>query len=226
MAATATYGYTREQLAAGVVGAMVDLLAKGLATLVIGLYRVELNEDVAHWFTEQEQNLGARLLLSARLRRLNRDEAYARAVGGQEYAAATAMIETATTSPEPGPRPTGQPIPAPQPTPAPVIVQAPAAPAEPPAPAAAVPAPQASAPAPAAPAPAPAAPAPEGAGLAAVQGMTPSIASTVRTVLATDPDISEADLIERVKEVHGDGPKLADTVRRSRTRALGKRNAS
>ena len=132
MVAAGTYGHTRDQMAAGVVGAMVDLLAKGLATLVIGLYRVELSPGVAHWFAEQEQKLSGRIMLGARLRRLNRQDAYARAVGGREYDAAAAMLAAAEVTPGPHPDPTGRPLPTAQPAPAsapapaPAPVQAPA----------------------------------------------------------------------------------------------------
>lgn len=211
MAAAGTYGYAREQLAAGIIGGLVDLLAKGLATLVIGLYRVDLDPGVAHWFADQEQKLAGRILLGARLRRLNRRDAYMSAVGGREHEAAGAMLAAAVTT-GPNPDGPGQPVPVQEAAPAPAAVQAPAPAAPAPAPAPAptpAPAPQA-APAPSAPAPAPAA-----GGGASVLPMVPSVRQIVRQALDEDLDMPEADVLARVTAKHGtDNAKLPETVSR------------
>ncbi|MXM66773.1 hypothetical protein GR925_25910 [Streptomyces sp. HUCO-GS316] len=237
MTAAATYGHTRDQMAAGVIGAMVDLLAKGLATLVIGLYRVELSPGVAHWFAEQEQKLSGRILLGARLRRLNRQDAYARAVGGREYDAAAAMLAAAEITSRPEPDPTGRPLPTAQPAPMPAPAQAPAAPvpAAAPQPAAAPPQAAAAPTAPEEPAPAPEAvqepqepaQAPTGGAGASVLPMQPSVRQIVRQCLDEDLDMSEADILARVQAAHGTAnPKLPATVERYTRAELKVRRAS
>lgn len=50
-----------------------------------------------------------------------------------------------------------------------------------------------------------------------------SIAATIRELVATEPDISDADLTTRVAAVHGQRPNLAETVRRTRSKARNKK---
>ena len=95
MAAVFAYGYTLGQPVAGGVGACIDMLAKGLWALLIGYHVVPLDEGVAHWVTEREQELAGRELLARRLFRLNRRAAYQRAVGGTEFEAASAILASA-----------------------------------------------------------------------------------------------------------------------------------
>ncbi|MDX2922472.1 hypothetical protein, partial [Streptomyces sp. NE06-03C] len=54
----------------------------------------------------------------------------------------------------------------------------------------------------------------------------PAIASTVRAALDEDEAISDEDLVAKVAAVHGDRPKLADTVATYRRKEMKKRKAS
>jgi hypothetical protein len=49
-------------------------------------------------------------------------------------------------------------------------------------------------------------------------GGTPRIVDTIRALLAADPDISTDDLVEHVRDVHGDHRQLPETVARTRRR--------
>jgi hypothetical protein len=274
MGAVITYGHTLDQTAAGVVGGSIDLLSKGLLTLVMGLYRVQLNPDTAHWLRDQEQRLTGKAYLAVKLRRINRHATYLRAVGGREMDVAEA-ITTVTQGPGssaivPGPRPAAAPAVPPVPPapsgPGPVAQAAAPVPAQPsgqvpdasgqqsaplPAPTAQAPAPttpvsSGQAPAPAvAPAAAPAAdpadasgqvPDPSGqpsapvssgqasqpssAQQSAVLPMAPSMRQIVAQALKEDQDMPFEDLLQRVKDVHGDRPKLAGTVERYQRKEL------
>ncbi|MEU1853944.1 hypothetical protein ABZ499_32975 [Streptomyces sp. NPDC019990] len=217
MGAVGTYGHTLNQLPAGVIGACIDLLAKGLWTLVMGLYRVPLDEGVRHWLSDQEQRLAGKALLAIRLRRLNTQAAYMRAVGGREMDAADAMLTAAAqvrevaaaptaareteqaeepaTAPAPAPAAQSAPpvTPVPAPTPAPVVPQA-------------QPAPQPTAPVP------PVQPA---------QAQLLSIAAATRQVLADQGEgISDQDLIDAVAALVGTerakSLKFPETVLRNR----------
>jgi hypothetical protein len=95
MAAVFAYGYTLGQPVAGGVGACIDMLSKGLWALLIGYHAVPLDDGVAHWVAEREQELAGRELLARRLFRLNRRAAYQKAVGGAEFEAATAILASA-----------------------------------------------------------------------------------------------------------------------------------
>ncbi|MDH6489614.1 hypothetical protein [Streptomyces sp. SAI-127] len=174
MAAVITYGHEMEQLPAGVVGSCLDLAAKGLWWLIMGLDRVKLDAGVAHWVTEQEQEMAGRYLLGIRLRRLNRRAVQLHA-GGPEFQAAQAIMSQATGQPQQLPAadmsghavPVSAPVSGQTPAQAPMPVSGqvpdpsgppPSAPTPPPA----APTPPPSAPTvpPAAPVPPPAAPAP------------------------------------------------------------------
>lgn len=216
MGAVGAYGHTLNQLAAGVIGACIDLLSKGLWTLVMGLYRVPLDEGVRHWLTEQEQKLASKALLAIRLRRLNSQAAYLRAVGGREIDAAEA-ITAAAQRPDMSKAPS---LPVKEPAPAPTPPTAPLAPHAPP-----------SAP------PAPPAP-PSGQDTDAdtdmsgqnreVRQMTlPPIASICRQLITADPKVTDADLMAEVKrQGHPGRANLADTVRRTALRIDPARKAN
>lgn len=126
MGAVFLYGHTLGLPEAGIVGACIDMLAKGSWWLLINHHAVPLDDGVAHWVTEREQELASRELLSGRLARLNRRTAYQRAVGGTEFQAATAILNSAQAS-RGLPAPAEAPGAAPAPNPAPAT--APAAPA-------------------------------------------------------------------------------------------------
>ncbi|MFF4726388.1 hypothetical protein ACFY3M_13755 [Streptomyces mirabilis] len=237
MGAVITYGHTLDQTAAGVVGGSIDLLSKGLLTLVMGLYRVQLDPGTAHWLKEQEQRLTGKAYLAVKLRRINRHAAYLRAVGGHEVDVAEAMT-TLVQRPDVSAimsAPVQQPAPAPAAQTAPPVPPVPPGPAPAPAPAPAPnPAPAPSpAPAPAAPVPPAGAPAPSGqaaqpptAPVPPVTQLGPSIAATVRAALDDDEDMADEDLVDRVRQVHGDRPKLAETVLTYRRKEMKKRKAS
>lgn len=94
MTAVFSYGHAHGQDIAGGVGACLDLLAKGLWALLIHTHRVPLSDGVRNWLVDQEGTAAGRALLSRKIARLNRNEAYQRAVGGREYQAAGAIITT------------------------------------------------------------------------------------------------------------------------------------
>ncbi|MFE6551686.1 hypothetical protein ACFVHS_25245 [Streptomyces sp. NPDC057746] len=96
MAAVITYGQQMHQLPAGVVGSSLDLAAKGLWWLIMGLDRVKLDPGVANWVADREQEMAGRFLLGTRLGRLNRRLAAMRAVGSPEFVAAEAILARAT----------------------------------------------------------------------------------------------------------------------------------
>ncbi|MFF5968200.1 hypothetical protein ACFY64_31655 [Streptomyces collinus] len=231
MGAVITYGHTIDQTAAGVIGGSIDLLSKGLLTLVMGLYKVQLDAGTAHWLKEQEQKLSARVFLGVKLRRLNRDDAYLRATGGREMVVADALTQRPDAAPmlsvpvqQPAPAPVQQPTPAPQPT-APVPPVPPAHPTAPnPEPAPADTSTSTSGPDPdasEAPEEPQAEPEPS-----SVLPMAPSIRQIVVKALDENEDIADEALLERVKALHGDRPKLAETVATYRRKEIKKRKAS
>lgn len=248
MAAVFSYGHAHGQDLAGGVGACLDLLAKGLWALLIHTHRVPLSAGVQGWLIDQEGTAAGRALLARKIARLNRNEAYQRAVGGREYQAAGAIL----TIEEPV-----------QALTAPVVIAesvpvVPVAPEVPPVPPVQPLSGQTGqAPAPIAPqAPVPPvfgqtagqvsalltgggqAPVPQMSGQGApVSGQTsgqqapqgshpnvtlfgPSRAATIRNALADNEQISDEDLIDLVKAAHGDSKNLADNVRRERSRIL------
>ncbi|MFF4900502.1 hypothetical protein [Streptomyces sp. NPDC001068] len=250
MGAVITYGHEMQQLPAGVVGSSLDLAAKGLWWLIMGLDRVKLDPGVAHWVAEEEQQMAGRFLLGTRLARLNRRAAAMRAAGTPEFQAAEAILAQAASQAQhlPAADTSGQAASVSVPLSVQVPATVPGQGPDPsgPTPGAPTPPPVAPTPPPSAPVPPPAAPVPpappvtpaatgasgSSGGQAAptsggqgAPGLRPvglaSKAQTVRDVLAQDPTISDADLIERVKAVHGDGGdplKFADTVTRTRRR--------
>lgn len=94
MLAVFSYGHAHGQNIAGGVGACLDLLAKGLWALLIHTHRVPLSAGVQGWLIDQQGTAAGRALLARKIARLNRNEAYQRAVGGREYQAAGAIITT------------------------------------------------------------------------------------------------------------------------------------
>ncbi|MFK0063399.1 hypothetical protein ACIQTN_29740 [Streptomyces werraensis] len=155
MGAVITYGHELNQTPAGVVGSCLDLAAKGLWWLIMGLDRVQLNAGVAHWVAEQEQHMAGRFLLGTRLARLNRRAVHMRA-SGPEFQAAEAILAQAANQPPqlPAPDTSGQaPAPAAVPVSGPVPDPSGPAPTTPPPPPAEPTPPTAPVPPPAAPAP-------------------------------------------------------------------------
>ncbi|MCX4458522.1 hypothetical protein OOK58_42170 [Streptomyces sp. NBC_01728] len=245
MGAVITYGHTLDLLPAGVVGSCLDLLAKGLWFLVMGLDAVELDAGVAHWVAEEEQHMAGRFLLGTRLARLNRRAVQMRA-GGPEFEAAEAILAQASGHQAqqilsgPHPDPSGQPVPTPAQQPAPVQQPATPAPVQQPAPtslaitqaASVPPVPSVAQQAPADTSGAASGQAPDPSAqqtqppVPPVTPMGPSIAQTVRLVLSEDWGIDDEDLVERVRQVHGDRPKLHDTVMTYRRKEVRKRKAS
>jgi hypothetical protein len=198
MGAVAAYGHTLHQQWAGGFGACVDLVAKGSWWLLLREYAVPLDAGVAHWVGEQEQKLAGRALLAARVRRLNRQAAYQRAVGGAEYQAADAILGRAeaarnlTPPDEPPPvvRTVSEPVSAavpppsgqPQPTPYPVSGDKPGT-------------------------------------VPPVEITRPSMAEICRKEIAANSDVSDAELVAAVKAAgHPDRQNLADSVRRTAQR--------
>ncbi|WP_381792896.1 hypothetical protein [Streptomyces niveus] len=205
MGAVYAYGHTLHQDYAGVFGACIDLLAKGSWWLLLRQHAVPLDASVAHWVVDQEQKLVGRSLLRGRIARLNSNEAYARAVGGTEFRAADAILNSVETAP---------------------AALAPEPPAAPPVdPAVSAPVPQASVPSvpPVSPAaeeqPPPVPP------VAPID--RPQIAAICRQEIGVNPKVSDADLVEAVKKAgHADRPNLFDTVRRTARRIDPSRKAS
>ncbi|MFJ3274085.1 hypothetical protein [Streptomyces sp. NPDC086776] len=187
MGAVFTYGTTLHEPWAGGFGACIDLLSKGLWALLIRHHAVPLDEGVAHWVTQQEQKLAGRELLSARLLRLNRNAAYQRAVGGREFRAADAILNSAETA---------RTLDASAAPPAPPVVPEEEKKQEEPVPS-----------------------------VTEIDRL--SIAAVVRTAIAHNAKVSDADLVTAVKEAgHPDRPNLADTVRRTALRVDPSRKAS
>ncbi|MFF4292150.1 hypothetical protein ACFY0N_00670 [Streptomyces vinaceus] len=244
MGATFTYGHTLDKPWAGVGGACVDLIAKGLLALLMHFHRVPLDEDLALWVTKREQHMAGKTLLGKRILRLNRMAAYQRAVGAREYEAADALMSsvTMTRTVEEGPE---QPGPAPLPAPAApaapiqivpaqvVVPQQPAAPAPPVIPAPAAPqAPNHFVP----PVP-PVPPADDQTGGGAEPSQAPvppvadinrpAIAAICRATIQSNPAVTDAELVALVLTYgHEDKPSLADTVRRSAQRIDPSRKAT
>ncbi|MEU7092969.1 hypothetical protein [Kitasatospora aureofaciens] len=232
-----THGVEKDQVAAGVIGGIVSVLAKGLWVVVMRMFHVPLGEGAASFLQQKREELAVARVVLGEQQRLDGTQAYLTAVYGQQaaqvieparpvqapelpappvaIAAPAAPVAPPVSAAPPVPAAPGlQHVPAPAiPVPSVATVAAPAAPAAPVAPAAPAPAAPAQQPAaaPAAPAPAPAAP-----GLQAVGG--PSVAATIRKALAANPNISDEDLIAHVTDVHGPSRTYAETVPRTRRR--------
>ncbi|MEW2068415.1 hypothetical protein [Streptomyces sp. NPDC007346] len=249
MGAVVAFGVDKGEPIAGGVGAVVDLIAKGLCVLVLEQHAVPLSRGVSHWLRRRKEKITADAAVTGHRQRLDRTAAYNRAVYGASELAATEAITSVVEAPvlQPGPAVSGQgtllsgqPVsvpaapaaPAPVPAPAPAViapsylpVSPPAAPLAPPVPPVASPQPQ--------PVPARPAPEPEPEEPAAVDESklepTPlraGIAQTVRDITTKTPTISDADLVVEVRAIVGDRPQLADTVVRTRRREDKKKAAS
>ncbi|MBC9731229.1 hypothetical protein [Streptomyces sp. TRM68367] len=199
VAAVVAHGFHEDQRTAGLVGGAVSVLAKGLWTVVLRLFSVKFSDAVAVWLRDRQQRNAAAAALLGQQQRLGGQQAYMTAVYGPD--AAAGALATVASGPAPHGLPSGQ-------------------------------APEASAPNPdTAPDPSgqngghdpdpsgrqdePATPpGPGGAPVPPPSGQLVSIASTVRTVLGEYPGISDDQLIERVKALHGDRPRLSETVLR------------
>ncbi|MGC4947759.1 hypothetical protein ACLQ2N_16380 [Streptomyces sp. DT224] len=216
MGAVAAYGHTRHQEWAGAFGACVDLVSKGAWWLLLREHAVPLDAGVAHWVQDEEQRIAGRALLAGRVRRLNRRAAYQRAVGGDAYRAADAMLTHAEKTRS---LPEASSEPAPEPAPVPAPAAPPAAPATPrtepgsstpSAPSAPLHAPEPEAesteeqPAPVPP---------------VVKITRPPIAEICRREIGADSNVKDAALLAAVVAAgHPRTPHLADTVRRTALR--------
>ncbi|WP_328434537.1 hypothetical protein [Streptomyces sp. NBC_00425] len=208
-------GVHEKQIAAGIVGGAVSLMAKGSWWVVYRVRQVELRRPIAAWLQRnQEETAAAEALLGFKSQMGGR-QAYAELVYGRDAVlAARATVEAANRlglDPSgPRPDPSGRPVqaaPAPQAAPIPAApVQAPAAPVQPPAPAAV-----------------PTASAPVG---PPVTQLGPSIRQTVVAILDRDWNVSDEDLVDEVRRIHGDRPKLADTVATYRRKEAKARRGS
>ncbi|MGW1989634.1 hypothetical protein [Embleya sp. NPDC001921] len=96
MAAIVEFGRQHGQVEAGVVGAFVPLLSKGLWWLVMRHHSVELSEAVAFWLARRRETNAATSALAGELRRLDAYDAYARAVYGTGTTARATAITTAS----------------------------------------------------------------------------------------------------------------------------------
>ncbi|MEU0181466.1 hypothetical protein ABZ312_09780 [Streptomyces sp. NPDC006207] len=208
MGSIVAFGGVMEQWAAGGVAAAVPLLSKGLWWMVLRTYAVPLSEGTRFWMSRQREKIAATFAVAGQLRRLDKHRRYAEAVYGPQASTAAEILSVpaqplpavevpghvADTSGRPDPDPSGQPAPT-APEPARTVSghdedTAPDTAEEPPTPVPPV---------------------------APVGG---SIAATIRSELAKDKDISDEDLIERVRAAHPDrdDSKLAGTVIRTRHR--------
>ncbi|MFJ3545429.1 hypothetical protein ACIPQH_25075 [Streptomyces rubiginosohelvolus] len=225
--AVIVHGVHEKQLAAGILGGAVSLMAKGSWWVVFQVKNVRLRPRLAAWLQRRVEETAAEEYLLAARQQLGGRTAYNAAVYGEGEAATARSAILASRDAEP-PAPARAVAPAVSPAyvapsvapVAPTAPLAPAAPVAPPVPPVGptpAPAPEAAVP-PAAPAPTPQ---PQ-----VVFPMGPSIASTVRAALDEDEAISDEDLVAKVAAVHGDRPKLADTVATYRRKEMKKRKAS
>ncbi|AXE76038.1 hypothetical protein C5746_02600 [Streptomyces atratus] len=219
MSAVVMFGVDKNEPVAGAAGAAVDLMAKGLWTLVLGHYAVPLSEGVAHWLRRRREKITAAAAVAGQVRRLDQHEAYLTAVYGPTAATAqavTTMVEAPAL--QGGPAVSGQTVSAPTPAPVPAVPVSAPAPVPPVSPAAAsqepaVPDPLAK--------PDHVGPDPVGPpALHAVGG--PFKSDTIRAALAENPAITDDALIARVNAAHGEDPKNSDSVPRLRRRIESK----
>ncbi|MFE4329670.1 hypothetical protein ACFRQM_09460 [Streptomyces sp. NPDC056831] len=140
MSAVVMFGVDKNEPVAGAAGAAVDLMAKGLWTLVLGHYAVPLSEGVAHWLRRRREKITAAAAVAGQVRRLDQHEAYLTAVYGPTAATAqavTTMVEAPALQGGPAmsgqaPLVSGQTVSAPAPAPAPAVPVSAPAPAAPP----------------------------------------------------------------------------------------------
>ncbi|UGQ10904.1 hypothetical protein LO772_29485 [Yinghuangia sp. ASG 101] len=220
MSVVIAFGARHDMPAAGAAAASVSPTAKLLWWLVLRLYSVPLSDTTRFWLRRRQERVTATAALARQLQRLNHTEAYMHAVYGPTALRATDLENAAP--PSTGHRPdtahasaaesAAPPDEAAPPTPGHPLRTTPEPPTRPPA-AAHSAAGQADF------------PGHSGAGdggAPVVRVITmPSIAETVRTVLAHHPHASPSDLTARVAAVHGHRDGLAETVRRTRSRIEG-----
>jgi len=233
VAAVLVEGFHEHEKAAGIVGAAVSLMAKGSWWVVFRVRQVKLRRPVANALQRKLEDLSAAEALTSFKHRIGSRQAYAALTyGADDWSAAQATVQAANRMDEipSGQRPDASATPSgrvQQPAPAAPPVPPPASPAPVPAPPTAPVPSFTQPPAPGMPLASPAE-APSGQPSVSVppvpptSGIAPSIASTVRGLLRERPGISDDDLIEAVKDVHGDRPKLGETVLRNRRKAQKK----
>jgi hypothetical protein len=100
MAVIVAHGTTQGQLVAGIAGATVSLIAKGLWMLVIRHHARPLPELTRRWLLKREGDIAARLALSGQLRTLARAEAQASVYAAPARTAIT--TDTTDTHPDTG----------------------------------------------------------------------------------------------------------------------------
>ncbi|MFJ5037989.1 hypothetical protein [Streptomyces parvulus] len=211
VAAMVLDGVHKDQVAAGIVGGAVSLMAKGSWWVVFRVRHVELRRPIANALQRKLEDLAATEALLGFKTQIGGRQAYADLVFGQDEANAARAAVEAGRQLDPGPSgprpdPSGRPDDAESAPPAPV--QPPAAMQPPAAPV--VPQPvQTTAPVPPAEPPAPA------------PTVLMSVAAATRQVIAEQgEDISDQDLIEAVGERVGKeraaSPKFPETVLRYR----------
>ncbi|MFI0934629.1 hypothetical protein ACH4RG_23265 [Streptomyces sp. NPDC021019] len=240
--AVIVHGVNEDQVAAGILGGVVSFLAKGAWWVVFSVKQVRLRPRLEQWLARRvEETAAEEYVLDAR-QQLGGRAAYNAAIyGAAEAQTARAAVVAArdieppaqavTAAPAaPAVAPAAPPAHIPQPVAQaapPAYVAPPVAPVAPPArPVTATPVPEA--PVPSAP-PVEPTPQPEPTPTPQPQvvfPMGPSIAATVRDALNEDEDISDEDLVAKVAAVHGDRPKLAETVATYRRKEMKKRKAS
>ncbi|MFG2225367.1 hypothetical protein [Streptomyces sp. NPDC048644] len=226
MGAVVSYGVTLHQPVAGGAGAAVGLLAKGLWWLVLRHYAVPLSPGVAHWLSSKQEKAIARRVVAQRMRRLDREDAYLRAAFPETAGAASAITTTQAPLPLAAPD-MSAPVSGQQSAPgeggelvSPPLPPHPSAGAAVPPP----PPPPSEDEADGGPEGEPASEAPLAGGGPALRPVgPPSIAGTIRAVLAEHPSITDTALIEHVRKAHGDSPKHTETVPRTRRRIERKR---
>ncbi|MGW1840682.1 hypothetical protein [Streptomyces sp. NPDC002067] len=210
MGAVASYGAVLHQAVAGAVGAAVGLLAKGLWSLVLRHYAVPLSPGIAHWLSRKQEKQAAQRVVAKRMRRLDREDAYLQAAFPEMAGAASAITTAQAPLPLTGPD-VSTAMPGQKPAPVRHSEQHPPPPAAPPGAPPRPPHEDGGSPEQSADEETPSVPPLRPVG-------PPSIAGTIRDVLAKTPGITDTDLIEHVRKVHGDSPKHTETVPRTRRR--------
>ncbi|MFJ2205992.1 CvpA family protein [Streptomyces microflavus] len=238
--AVIVHGVNEDQVAAGILGGVVSFLAKGAWWVVFSVKQVRLRPRLEQWLARRVEEAAAEEYLLAARQQLGGRAAFNEAAYGTGEAATARAAILASREAEqpaqgravdPAPAAVAQPVtPAAVPPAYVVPPVAPVAPVAPTAPTAPVappvppvdPAPEPKAPAPSVP-PVDPAPTPQP---RVVSPMGPSIASTVRDALNENEDIPDEDLVAKVRAIHGDRPKLPETVATYRRKEMKKRKAS
>lgn len=115
-------GYRVEAVEVGVLGAFVSVVAKGLWWVVIGLFRVQLDEDRAGWLNAVRQDLAVERVMLAEQQRMSAAETYLAHFGvGPVASARPTLAPPAPVLSAPDPQPPSVPVPS---APSPVTVPA------------------------------------------------------------------------------------------------------